>query len=63
MTADRGEALEALWDSRQEVWPVGWTASEASEATLVNCGRRPVEALEHLRVGSDRIRKAILRAG
>eukprot|EP00969_Alexandrium_andersonii_P343504 15183278-Alexandrium_andersonii.AAC.1 len=62
LTNDRAEALAVLRDSRQPFWSSGWSASEASGATLVNYGRRSDPELGSVSVGSGSTRKAILRA-
>eukprot|EP00969_Alexandrium_andersonii_P263073 11629171-Alexandrium_andersonii.AAC.1 len=40
VAADKGEALEMLWQSRQAVWQAGWTPTAASRALLAAHGRR-----------------------
>eukprot|EP00969_Alexandrium_andersonii_P233957 10329992-Alexandrium_andersonii.AAC.1 len=43
LTADRGETLDVLWQSRREVWDAGWAENEASRALLRAYGRRRTE--------------------
>eukprot|EP00969_Alexandrium_andersonii_P025167 1099936-Alexandrium_andersonii.AAC.1 len=45
-TADRGETLDVLWQSRRDVWDTGWAQTDASRALLQAYGRRSTAALD-----------------
>eukprot|EP00969_Alexandrium_andersonii_P091208 4026888-Alexandrium_andersonii.AAC.1 len=63
LTADRGETLDVLWQSRREVWGTGWAENEASRALLQAYGRRRTDRLSAAWPRRGQLQAAILRAG